>query len=65
MSVTYLVMITMREALLGDRLIAIQRWRIGEPDEHRILRGILSGEATEESWSHVHTHGDELCEATG
>ena len=65
MSVTYLVMITMREALLGDRLIAIQRWRTGKPDKHRILRGVLSGEATEESGAQVHTHGDELCFATG
>jgi hypothetical protein len=50
-----------RRALLGHGIVAVERWRVGEVDHHRIFRGCLRGEATKERGAHIHTCRDEFC----
>ena len=54
-----------RTALLGHRVITIERWRVGEVDEYWVLGGILSRETTKKRGAHVDTSSGELGRVTG
>ena len=49
-----------RTALLGHRVIAIERWRVREVDDNWILGGILSRVTTKKGGAHVDASRDEL-----
>ena len=50
----------MRTALLGHRVIAIERWRVREVDDNWVLGGILSRETTKKRGAHVDTSREEF-----
>ena len=47
--------------LLGDGIVAVEWWRVGEVDHHGIFRGCLRRVATKERGAHIHTRRDERC----
>ena len=49
-----------KNALLGHRVITIERWRVGKVDDNWVLRGILSRETSKKRGAHVDTSRDEL-----
>jgi hypothetical protein len=49
-----------RTALLGHRVIAIERWRVGQVDDNWVLGGILSRVTTKKRGAHVDTSRDEF-----
>jgi hypothetical protein len=51
-------------ALLGYRIVAIERRRIGQIDDDRVLGGILLGETTKKGRAHADTSRDELGRVT-
>lgn len=53
-----------RSALLGHRVIAIDRWRIGQVDDNWVLGRILSRETTKKRGTHVDTSREELGRVT-
>ena len=52
-----------KTALLGHRIIAIDRWRVGQVDENWVLGGVLSRETTKKRGAHVDTSSDKLSRA--
>ena len=49
-----------RTALLGHRIVPIERWRVGEVNDNRVFGGILGRVTTKKRGAHVDTGRDKF-----